>query len=132
MAAGPRAVSALANGRRKARRRQQLGACAIERSSVFPRPRSAFLLLQRKGGAWIKSGDDCQLAAELRPEPFVDDLRIGLAGHRLHRLADEKAEQRLLAALILGDLVSVVREDLVDRIVDRTRVAGLLQSAAFD
>ena len=37
------------------------------------------------------------LLSQLRPQALVDYARIGLAGHRLHRLADEEAEQLLLA-----------------------------------
>src|SRR5689334_1444413 len=64
---------------------------------------------------------------ELRPKPFVDDLRVRLAGHGLHRLADEEAEQLLLAGLVLGDLVGVGGENLVDLGIDGASVARLLQ-----
>jgi hypothetical protein len=55
---------------------------------------------------------------------------LALPGHRLHRLADEEAEQLVLAAAILGDLVGVGGEDLVDLGVDRAGVAGLLEARA--
>src|SRR4029078_8276977 len=56
---------------------------------------------------------DCRVATllamtrlgQFRPQPFVDELRVGLALHGLHRLADEEADQLLLASLVLGDLV---------------------------
>ena len=57
---------------------------------------------------------------------------VGLAGHRLHRLADEEAEQGFLAILILLNLVSVGGEDFVDLRVDRAGVAGLLEPALLD
>src|SRR4030095_3515223 len=72
------------------------------------------------------------ILAELRPQPFVDHAGVGLAGHRLHRLADEEAEQRLLAGLILLDLVGVGGEDLVDLGVARAGVAGLLEPPLLD
>jgi hypothetical protein len=68
-------------------------------------------------------------SVQLRAQAFVDHLRVGLAGHRLHRLANEETEQRLLAGLVFGDLVGVGGEDLVDLGVDRAGVAGLLEPA---
>ena len=61
------------------------------------------LLQQRKAGPGFRSGMTDN-SAQFRPQPLVDDLRVGLAGHRLHRLADEEAEQRLLARFILATL----------------------------
>jgi hypothetical protein len=51
-------------------------------------------------------------------------LRVGLALHRLHRLADEEAEQRFLAALVLLDLVGIVGQDFCDRRFDRAGIAS--------
>src|SRR6186713_2662357 len=42
---------------------------------------------------------------QLRIQHLVDHLRVSLALHGLHRLADEESEQRLLACLVLLDLV---------------------------
>ncbi len=44
------------------------------------------------------------LLAEQRANPLVDDARVGLAAGLLHHLADEEAEQALLAAAVLLDL----------------------------
>src|SRR5918993_1516385 len=71
-------------------------------------------------------------SSQLRPKTFVDHLRIGLAGHRLHHLADEKAEQGFLARLVLLDLVGVGGEHLVDHRVDRAAVGGLLEAPCLD
>ena len=38
-------------------------------------------------------------------QQLVDDAWIGFAGHGLHHLADEEAEQLVLAPAIFGDLV---------------------------
>jgi hypothetical protein len=57
--------------------------------------------------------------------------RIGLALHRLHRLADEEAEQRFLAALILGDLVGIGGEDFGDGRLDGAGI-GLLEAPLLD
>ncbi len=65
-------------------------------------------------------------------QKLVDDLRIGLALHGLHRLADEEAEQRFLAVLVLRDLVGIVGEDLRDRRLDGAGVAGLLEALVLD
>src|SRR3546814_15862104 len=50
----------------------------------------------------------------------------------LHRLADEEAEQLVLAAAIIGNLVRVRSHDLGDFGLDRTGIAGLLESACLD
>src|SRR3546814_5092987 len=60
------------------------------------------------------------------------DLRIGLALHRLHRLADEEAEQRFLAALILRDLVGIGGKNLGNLGFDRAGVARLLEAITVD
>src|SRR3546814_17686600 len=61
-------------------------------------------------------------------QQFVHHLRIGLALHRLHRLADEEAEQRFLAALILRDLVGIGGKNLGNLGFDRAGVARLLEA----
>src|SRR5207248_9626713 len=52
--------------------------------------------------------------AQLVAEKLVDDLRIRLSLCLLHHLADEEAEQPLLAAAVGLDLAGVAGEDAVD------------------
>ena len=59
---------------------------------------------ERLQGGWLTnfgmaSASSAPKSVQLGPQPLVDDLRIGLALHRLHHLPDEEAEQLLLAAL---------------------------------
>src|SRR5690349_21575821 len=84
--------------------------------------------VQRTNKSWAPAFTG-ERSTQFRPEPLVHQLRVGLARHRLHRLADEKAEQLLLAGLVLGDLVGIGGEDLVDLRIDLAGVAGLLESA---
>ena len=65
-------------------------------------------------------------------EQLINNLRIGLARHCFHRLTDKEAEQRLLAASILFDFVSVRRENICDYRLNRTRIARLLQALFFN
>ena len=55
-------------------------------------------------------------------------MGVTLARHRLHRLADEEAEQRFLARLVLFDLIGIVGEDLGHRRVDRAGIRSLLEA----
>src|SRR5690349_18773368 len=67
-------------------------------------------------------------AVELCLQQLVDNRRVALALHGFHRLADEKAEQLVLAAAVFGDLVLVGGEDLGDHRFDRAGVALLLEA----
>ena len=51
---------------------------------------------------------------ELRPQQLVDDLRVGPSLRLLHHLADEEAQESLLATLVCGNLARVVGKDAVD------------------
>ena len=62
-------------------------------------------------------------AAELRAHALVHDARVGLAAGLLHHLADEEAEQALLAAAELLRLARVRLDDPVDDRVELARVA---------
>ena len=59
--------------------------------------------------------------AELALEQVVHGLRIGLAAQCFHHLTDEP-HHRLRIGLRLRDLVGVLRDDLVDDLLDGTRV----------
>ena len=64
---------------------------------------------------------------ELLAQPLADDARVGLAAGLLHHLADEEAEQALLAAAVLLDLAGVRGDHRVDDRVELADVAdGLL------
>src|SRR4030095_8742135 len=98
-----------------------------------PRPQSRGLpAFHCKEKADDGSSPACRLRIQFRPQPLVDDARIGLALHRLHHLADEEAEQRLLAALVLGDLVRIRRQHFIHRCIDGAGVARLLEPPFFD
>src|SRR5215208_3748383 len=68
------------------------------------------------------AADGKRLRAQFLADPLVDDLRVRLALRLLHHLADEEAEQALLAAPERGDLARVRVEDLVD---DRVELGGV-------
>ena len=55
---------------------------------------------------------------ELRAHAFVDDARVGLAAGLLHHLADEEAEQALLAAAVLLGLLRVRGDDPLDHRIE--------------
>src|SRR3546814_11494483 len=69
--------------------------------------------------------------AELLAQHLVHQARIGLALGRLHHLADEPAENLLVAALELRDLARIAGDDPVDQPFDGRAVADLLQSLGF-
>jgi len=58
-------------------------------------------------------------------------LRIGLALHGLHRLANKEAKQFLLAAAILLNLVAIIGDNIVDRSFDGASIADLFQAFGF-
>src|SRR4030095_3951602 len=66
--------------------------------------------------------------AELRLQEIVDRLRVGLAARRLHHLADEPAGE-LRLGFRLRDLVRIGGDDVVDDLLDRAPVPGLLHFA---
>src|SRR5580658_6596524 len=74
------------------------------------------------------SEDDAESAGELLLQDFVDNLRVGLAAHRLHHLADEKSEQLVAPAPILRELVRFRGEHLVACGRDRALI-GYLRKA---
>ena len=55
-----------------------------------------------------------KLAGELLADEVGDDARVRLALRLLHHLADEEAEEALLAAAVGGDLARVLLQDPVD------------------
>src|ERR1700729_238553 len=57
-------------------------------------------------------------AAELLAQQLVELRRIGLAAGRLHDLANEKAEQLVLAGTVIGQLSRVACHRLIDRLLD--------------
>src|SRR5581483_742916 len=59
---------------------------------------------------------------QLLTDELVDDLRIGLALRLLHHLADEEAEQALLAAAEGLDLAGVRGQDPLD---ERSELGGV-------
>src|ERR1044072_4067949 len=69
---------------------------------------------------------------QLRAQPFVHDLRIGLPFRRLNHLAHEEPEQRFLAAAIIANLIGVRSDDRVDEGIDLARIADLHQSLFFN
>src|SRR5690606_36488669 len=71
-------------------------------------------------------------ALQLLLQELVHLRRIGLAAGRLHDLADEVAEELLLAGAVLLELLRVLREHLVDRLLDRAGVGDLLEPLALD
>src|SRR5262249_10300936 len=74
------------------------------------RPKQRLQLAKRSGPQFL-------------PQALVDDLRVRLAPGLLHHLADEEAEQALLAATVRLDLGLVLAEDPVDHRVELTGVA---------
>src|SRR5918993_2029495 len=71
-------------------------------------------------------------ALQLLSEQVVDDLRVGLALRGFHHLSDEEAEESLLAAAVLLQLLRAGREDFVDDALDLARVARLRDAALGD
>src|SRR5215218_11159517 len=63
---------------------------------------------------------------ELLAHELVDDARVCPAVRPLHHLADEEAEQAVLAAAIRLDLTLVLREHLVDDRLELRRVGERL------
>ena len=55
---------------------------------------------------------------ELLLQQLVELRRVGLAAGGLHHLADEEAEQLVLAGAVLGELARVLRHHLVDGALD--------------
>src|SRR5215203_136904 len=74
----------------------------------------------------------CRISAERLLQQIVDHAGIGLAAHRLHRLADEETEQLVLAAAIFGDLIGIGGHYSGDHCVDRAGVRGLLHATILD
>src|SRR5215212_6864936 len=61
-------------------------------------------------------------AAQLLAQAVVHDLRVRLAARVLHHLSDKEAEQPLLAAAVIRDLLLVRAEDPVDYGVELVHV----------
>src|SRR3546814_11989211 len=74
-------------------------------------------------------GDACAHASarELFLQQAIQSIRIGLALRRTHGLADEEAEQLVLAGAIFGELAGILRHHVVTRGADR-RLVGALSS----
>src|SRR6185437_4523746 len=101
-----------------------LGTKSGVRSSLYENPRPTPSL----SFCLPPDGSSRQLLAQ----SLIEQRRIGLALRRLHDLADEEAEQLLLAAAILGDLVRLRRHDRGDRRVDGAGIGHLAQSPLLD
>ena len=71
-------------------------------------------------------------AGERLFEQIVDDTRIGLALHGLHRLADEETEKLFLASAILFELTGIIQKDLTYNGLDRGSVGCLFQAFFLD
>src|SRR3954470_353281 len=65
-------------------------------------------------------------AAELGAHALVHDSRVGLAACLLHHLADEEAQQTVLAAAELLGLGRVRLDDPVDHRIELARVRDVL------
>src|SRR5215831_11629473 len=71
-------------------------------------------------------------AAKLAAQKLVELGRVGLAAGRFHGLADEEAEELVLAGAVLRELRRVLRHDLLDRALDGGAVGDLAQAPGFD
>src|SRR3546814_14860731 len=71
-------------------------------------------------------------ARELFLQQAIQSIRIGLALRRTHGLADEEAEQLVLAGAIFGELAGILRHHVVDRGDDRGLVGDLHQALGID
>ena len=70
------------------------------------------------------------LPVQLRLQPLVEHRGVGLAAGGFHGLADEEAEQLVLAGFIFRDLVGVFGEDVVDGGVDGAGIGDLADRRA--
>src|SRR5205823_9173389 len=77
-------------------------------------------------------GGSCSGLIELLLEEAVEGARVALALQVLHRLADEEAEQVLLAGPVLLDLAGVARDHRVDHRFEGTSVADLGETLGLD
>src|SRR6188474_533092 len=71
-------------------------------------------------------------AAEFALQELVELGRVRLALGSLHHLPDEKPEELVLAAAILGKLLRIGRHDGVDRLLDRGAVGDLPETLRVD
>src|ERR1700742_4663556 len=71
-------------------------------------------------------------ATELLLQQLVESSRIRLALRGLHDLADEEAEQLVLARPIVGELPRVGSHDGLDSLLDRRLVGDLFQALLLD
>src|SRR3569832_452111 len=86
----------------------------------------------RCGFCWSDVGPVTASAGEALFENAVDRSRIRLALALLHHLADEEAEQLVLARAIFGDLVGGGREHAVDDGNDGAFIGHLHEAFALD
>src|ERR1700733_10994289 len=70
--------------------------------------------------------------AELLFQEGIELSRIGLALSGLHRLADEEAEQLVLAGAVVGKLAWIAGDHFVDDALDRRAVRDLLEAFLLD
>src|SRR5205085_1509851 len=77
-------------------------------------------------------GGSCRCLIELLLEQGVQGAGVALALQVLHCLADEEAEQVLLAGPVLLDLAGVARDHRVDHRFEGTSVADLGEALGLD
>src|ERR671931_275995 len=73
-----------------------------------------------------------RLLLQLRLQQLARDLRVGLPLRSLHHLADEEAEERLLARAVRRELLRVRGEDVRHDPLDLGGVAQLGESLLLD
>src|SRR5262245_48565774 len=71
-------------------------------------------------------------AAQLAAQKLVQLSGIGLAAGRFHDLADEEAEELVLAGAVVRELCWILRHHLLDGADDRGAVGDLTQALGFD
>src|SRR5688572_32655311 len=71
-------------------------------------------------------------ARELLLEQLVQLRGVRLAAGGLHDLADEDAEQLVLARTVVGELAGILRHHLVDGLLDGAGVGDLLEALRLD
>src|ERR1044071_1866760 len=71
-------------------------------------------------------------AGQLLLQQVVELRGICLAAGGLHDLADEEAEQLVLARAVIGELARILRHDLVDGLLDGAGVGDLLEALRLD